>query len=259
MKYDNQGKKWLRVKNWEKYQPSGKLFKKGARLPWIKDYTDKLDNADFHKLTFFQRELYSSVCRLVGVRSLRTVPNDPVWIASAVHTLREERHCVPQALAKLIAYGFLIPIETEEILEGAAVLGQKIAEEIGDREGEGEGERTVSELVSESVSECCQKPRGYEILSERSRVIVDILYPRFNPEFGSIEASVSDLEEVSKALTVSGWKDFFEWNRRHKPEQLVFRSLPKFLAGVIYALNDYTCHDPASCAVCKPRGRGAKA
>jgi hypothetical protein len=142
MKYDNDGFKYLRIKNWERYQPSGKLHKKDARLPWVRDWTDKLDNYDFQKLTMFERALYEGVCLIAGTRPLRSLPNDPSWIASALHMSRKERSRVPHALLTLLQYGFIIPMNTEKFSDDEAENGRgdRDREGEGDREGDGEGE-----------------------------------------------------------------------------------------------------------------------
>jgi hypothetical protein len=259
MKYDDKGLKWLRVKNWEEYQPSSKLFKKDARLPWIKDYTNKLDNVEYQQLGVVARYIYEGICLIAGTRPERTLPNDPAWIAQALHIRRAEHAHMPRTLITLVEHGFVIPIKTEKISEDEEVVGSEKAEEIGEGRREKEKGEGVSKLVSELVSESSPKTSGYETLSESSQTIVNLLYPMCSPKFESIEQSVLELEEVSKALTVSGWTQFFEWNRSHKPGQLVFRSLDTFLSGVIYALNDYTSHDSVSCSVCKPKGKGARA
>jgi hypothetical protein len=122
-RYDDGGFKWLRVKNWERYQPGKKLFKKNARLKYVLDWTDKLDNYDFHKLSYLERALFSQICLVVGTRPLRSLPNDPTWIARETHAVRTDIPHVPHALSTLIAQGYIIPVETEKFPEEVAENG----------------------------------------------------------------------------------------------------------------------------------------
>jgi hypothetical protein len=122
-----------------------------------------------------------------------------------------------------------------------------------------EEDEVVSQSVSESVKAAALLPSNldenlYGLLSERARAILDLIYPRHNPEYASVAKLLPELEEVSGAFTVENWKAFFRWNKTHKPAPLVYRSLEKFLAGIVYSLNDYTDHDPAKCPRCKKLG-----
>jgi len=127
----------------------------------------------------------------------------------------------------------------------------------------------VSQSVSESASEAdasaallTEKEENpldpYSELSDRSQAILGHLYPRYNPEYSSVSHLIPQLEEVATALTMSGWEDFFRWNRTHKPAPLVYRSLDKFLEGVLYSLNDHAVHDPQECPKCKRLGVAEK-
>jgi hypothetical protein len=102
MKYDDKGMKWLRVRNWQKYQPDSRLRNKEARLPWIKDWTNKLENYDFLKLTLFERAVFEGVCLVAGTRPSRSLPNDPAWIARELHVSRAER-------SRVSGCGFIVP------------------------------------------------------------------------------------------------------------------------------------------------------
>lgn len=99
--------KYLAIKNWDKYQMKDRK-QRDIKL-YIKDYCGKdIDDPEYNALTFYQRYLWDACCRLRG-RSGKNLCNDPVWLARAVGALPEERHCLPQALGKLVACGFLIP------------------------------------------------------------------------------------------------------------------------------------------------------
>lgn len=122
-KYNDGGFKWLRIKNWERYQPGKKLFKKDARLKYVLDWTDKLENYDFQKLSYFERALFSQVCLIVGTRPLRSLPNDPTWIARETHAIRSDISKVSHGLTTLIVRGYLIPMKTEKFSEEEAQKG----------------------------------------------------------------------------------------------------------------------------------------
>ena len=117
MSYDNGGFKWLRIKNWKKYQPDARLRNKEARLKYVLDHIDKLDNYDYQQLTMFERALYEGVILIAGTRPSRSLPNDTTWIASALHVSRSERPRVSHALTVLQEHGYIIPTNTERFFE----------------------------------------------------------------------------------------------------------------------------------------------
>ncbi len=84
MKYDDKGCKWLRIRNWQKYEPDGKLRNKEVRLVWIRDYTEKLENYDYIRLSLFERAVFEGVC-LIAPR---------LW---AQH-LQDSQNCAAQSL-----------------------------------------------------------------------------------------------------------------------------------------------------------------
>jgi len=129
MPYDNQGMKWLHVRNWELYQASGKLFHKDARLPWVKDWTEKLDNYDYQQLTMFERALFEGVCLIAGTRPLRSMPNDVTWLSGTLHIKGTERSRVGHALTRLIEHGYVFPSNDENFSEAPAVTGSEKAAE----------------------------------------------------------------------------------------------------------------------------------
>jgi hypothetical protein len=146
-KYDDKGLPWLRVKKWEEYQPSVATFrKKDAALPWIRDYTNKLEKPEFTQLLMYERALFEQVCLLVAKRPLRTVVNHPTWLSQALHMQPSDIPHVGHALSTLISRGLFIPIVTEEIFENS----DENSAGDGEREGNREGERDSS--VSQSVS-----------------------------------------------------------------------------------------------------------
>lgn len=94
--------KFLAIKNWSKYQP-GRSGKSG----WIKDYTDKEFDAEYMGLTFFQRQVLDGCQRLRG-RMGRNIPNDPTFIARALHAMSTDRPHIGHAISTLLAHGFLV-------------------------------------------------------------------------------------------------------------------------------------------------------
>jgi hypothetical protein len=143
--------KYLAIKNWHRYQPDNRLRSKDAVLPWIRDYCDREDDAEFRSLTMYQREVLQGLCRLVGRTRARLIQNDITYIAGALHILPRERAHLPLAVSTLTSLGFLIPCNEQ--------LKNEIGEKTG---GEGEGEPlplenenerdlSVSGLVSQST------------------------------------------------------------------------------------------------------------
>jgi hypothetical protein len=122
--------KFLAIKNWHRYQPDNRLRNKDARLVWVRDYTDRDDDYEFQSLTMFQRAVFQGILRIAGKTPSRLVRNDAVHLASTMHTVSVERHCIPQAIAKLIASGLVIPTNDENFYDS-------ITSKCG---GEGEGE-----------------------------------------------------------------------------------------------------------------------
>jgi hypothetical protein len=153
--------KYLVIKDWDKHQPSGKLFKKGARLPWIKDYTDKLENYEYLQLTLFQRAVYEGCCLLVGKRPDRSLPNDTAWIARALHASRPETPCVPSALIVLIDRGLLIPTNDEDFFKLRAEKGSgELREESGRPSGSLEMEAKSREGRDDDVDGDVKQPEN---------------------------------------------------------------------------------------------------
>jgi hypothetical protein len=158
MKYDNKGFKWLRIKNWERYQPGKKLFKKDARLKYVLDWTDKLDNYDFQTLSYFERALFSQICLIAGTRPLRTLPNDPSWLSRETHATRSDIPHVPHALATLISLGHLIPMKDEKFIEE-------------------EDEKGSGELIVDSVSPSVPLDKGEESTTTTTVVVLSSQTP----------------------------------------------------------------------------------
>lgn len=148
MNYDDKGMKWLRLRNWKKYQPDDRLRNKEARLPWIRDYTEKLENYDYLKLTIFQRGLFEGICLIAGTRPSRSLPNDPAWIARELHVNRAERSHVPRTLVALQEHGYLIATNTEKFFEDEDEFAVREGEREGEGDRKGEGSQSASKLAS---------------------------------------------------------------------------------------------------------------
>lgn len=122
-------RKFLAIKNWDKFQP-----KDTKNSPWIRDYKDKDFDPDYIQLTIIQRHMLDAVCRLRG-RYGRCIPNDPLWIVRATAILPRERHNATTAIQQLINSGFLIlcneqnePIDKYRKEEKSIDKGGKISE-----------------------------------------------------------------------------------------------------------------------------------
>ena len=83
--------KYLLIKNWDVYQPTGR-YKAGSSLPWIKDWTDKEFDSGFMNLTFFQRYVYDALCRMRGRLGYDIPYDDPKWIARLLHANNATHH-----------------------------------------------------------------------------------------------------------------------------------------------------------------------
>src|SRR5579871_6916878 len=114
IKYDDQGKKWLIVRTWKKYQPPSNKMSKNGRYKWIRDHVSKLDDYDYQQLSGLERSIFAGVCQLVATRPKRSVPNDPLWIAHALHLVRGDIPHTGRALTNIIARQFLVRSEVEE-------------------------------------------------------------------------------------------------------------------------------------------------
>lgn len=92
---------YLAIKNWKKFQSAKK------NCTWIKDYTEKDFDPEFGTLTLAQKGMLDACCRLRARRGCN-LPNDPLWICSAVAIRPQERHNAVTAIRQLIGSGFLV-------------------------------------------------------------------------------------------------------------------------------------------------------
>lgn len=111
--------KYLAIKNWTKYQRGVRVGRTG-RLPWVKDYTDREQDADYRALTMFQRGLLDGLCRLCGRQPSRLLHNDLTWIVDELHMLRTDRPHTHYALDTLMAHGFVFPTDNENLWNESA-------------------------------------------------------------------------------------------------------------------------------------------
>lgn len=107
----------------------------------------------------------------------------------------------------------------------------------------------VSELVSELAQPTPEKTPDVP-LSVEADTILKHIYPVRRPFISPEDAD--KLNDVAKENSVGEWDDFFEWHKTHKPDNLRYRSLEKFFAGVDYSLNNREDHDANTCKVCNP-------
>jgi hypothetical protein len=196
--------KYLRIKNWERYQPNNSLRSKDAVLQWVKDYTDREDDAEYRSLTMYQRGVLDGLCRLAGRTRSRLLQNDVTHIAGALHILPRERAHLPHAITTLTSLGFLVPCN-EQVENQIVQKGRR------DREGEVESEVETDLLVSRSASEPTGAPADAGEVGETGEgTWEDLDVPAFDlpcwtplhEEFGATthlpEAAVRDVHTVLK-------------------------------------------------------------
>jgi len=99
--------KFLAIKNWDKYQSDDKGRVRGGSSPWVKDWTDKESDDGYMALTVFQRYILDGCRRLRG-KFGKNIPNDPMYVARALHIGRTDRPHVRHAVSTLTVRGFLL-------------------------------------------------------------------------------------------------------------------------------------------------------
>ena len=250
MSYDDKGFRWLHIRNWKKYQPDARIRNKTARLKYVLDHTDKLDNADFQKLTYFQRFLFEGICLLVGTRPSRSVLNDPTWIAHALHTQRTDMPHVGHALSTLILQGYLIPTNTENFFEESGETPAREGEGEGEGEGKGEGEGVgpIIHSVSYEEADASQK----EEQEEAGFVVVDsevavhdlpcftLLHEEFGRETELPEETVRRVHSALKALNKNeAWmQGCIQYTAKHRWWKDKIAHAEAFAKALINGIND---------------------
>lgn len=105
---DNQSdigeKKYLYIKNWEKYQPG---YTNGKQSRWVKSWTDKPSDHEYSRLTLAERGLLADIRDLRG-RLGKNPPNDANYISLACQLQRGCRTNARRLLDNLISNGFLV-------------------------------------------------------------------------------------------------------------------------------------------------------
>lgn len=150
--------KYLLIKNWDIFQPTEKL-KKGASVPWVKDYTDKEFDREYMNLSFFQRYVLDALCRMRG-RLGHDIPyDDPTWVARLLHANRRDASHVAQAVLRLIADGFLIECFVEDTSRELEGEGEKENKE-GERKGEASPSATLSQPLKKSIKGVSSKSKA---------------------------------------------------------------------------------------------------
>jgi hypothetical protein len=198
MKYNDQGMKWLRIRNWKKYQPDGKLRNKEARLPWVRDYTEKLENYDYVKLTFFQRALFEGLCLIAATKPSRSIHNDPTYISRALHAPVTDIPHIGHGLSTLISRGYIIPTNTEKFFEDEDefAVGER------DREGEGDGEG-LSASQSVSYEEADASMGQFELVDTEISVNKLPCFAPLHEQFGCDEQLPEEtIRRVHSALRI---------------------------------------------------------
>src|SRR5271157_1784277 len=208
MRYDDKGMKWLRIRNWVKYQPDGKLRKKDARLSWVRDYTDKLENYDYVQLTMFQRAVFEGLCLLAATRPSRSIHNDPTYISRALHATITDIPHIGHALSTLILRGYIIPTNTEKFFEDEDDFAVRDRDREGDREGEGEG-LPVSQLAGYEEAEASLEEKklveGFEVTDQGVPASALPCFALLHSEFGCDDQLPEEtVRRVHSALRVLG-------------------------------------------------------
>ena len=107
--------KYLVIRNWDEYQV---LLPSGVAARWIKDYV----NADFDTpLSFFETGVLDRLRRFRG-RLGTNIPTNLELILSGTAAMGKDRHCVPQALCKLVASGRLVPSNQQDALSKKSIV-----------------------------------------------------------------------------------------------------------------------------------------
>jgi len=147
------GFKYLAIKNWRKYQ-GPTLKHANARRPWVKDWLDKDADPDYSKLTCLQRYVLDGCRRLRG-RFENNLPNDPVWVSRALSVDVRERHCIPSAIHRLIAFGFLLPtnqqLDSDEP-DGSVLRGEMRGDDVRGDDVRGDARERKSPPASFAAS-----------------------------------------------------------------------------------------------------------
>jgi hypothetical protein len=96
--------KFLKIKNWEKYQ---RAYTNGNRAMWIKSWVDKYSDPDYARLTVFQRHILDGLRDMRGLLG-RNPPNDPIWVKNALNMRVGEARYVRRTIEILVKCGFLL-------------------------------------------------------------------------------------------------------------------------------------------------------
>lgn len=106
----------LAIKNWDKYQS---LSKTGKPLPWLRDFADQAIDLDYSRLSLFERGLLQECRRLCTRTGGRPIHGDFTYIARACNIKDTDRARLGHALDTLIQRGFLIPVESANVISRA--------------------------------------------------------------------------------------------------------------------------------------------
>lgn len=183
---------FLAIRNWEKRQPGRK-----GKSEWIKDYTDKDSDEDYEKLTFFQRQVLDGCRRLRG-RLGKNPPNDPMYIARALHAGVTDRPHIGHAISTLLVRGLLIL--TNQQLD---FVDKEIDKEV-------EKEKTVSDDPAPAKQPRKVKPIRPETSSGLKAVIILPLnsgdeYPIAEEDFGFWRESYPAVDVMQELRAMAAW------------------------------------------------------
>ena len=111
--------RFLDITGWDAQQSDG------AGVHWIKDYVEKEGGFEYSKLSAYQRYLFDALSRLRG-RLSRRIPNDPLYIGTALMLTKGDRPHVAQGVRALQACGMLT-FSNEQIVQPVKSASKKDA------------------------------------------------------------------------------------------------------------------------------------
>lgn len=212
--------KYIRVKNWERYQNADVFKKSDGKPPWIKLYRTLLDDYEFMHLEVEERYTLMMLW-LLAAQTSNTIPNDFTWISQriGVHELQ---------LESLVKQGFCSYTNSRPRLEKLA-LRSKNEEEEEEEENPPPPLRLV-EIADDASSrihdiyDCWRTERKktngrYATMSPNRRLKIQTRLKEF---------SVEELKQAIKNVALDPWAE----RARHDDLTVIFRSreqVEKFL------------------------------
>lgn len=107
----NDEPRFLRVRNWERYQDSNlaaKYVASGGALPWLKQMTKRLDDVEYTQLHPLSRYIWSECIGLAAHFGPNRLPYDARWLQERMHASYLGAQ-FESCLEELVNAGFLQP------------------------------------------------------------------------------------------------------------------------------------------------------